>query len=173
MSGNSGQKQWQSAPHQFGPGKIHIIDPDDESTTYCGQALQSIGGGRAASAANCKTCLKSVESRRARAEYAEKYKVEQQEREHARLAADREWGQRYASHMKSPKWSAIRALVLKRAGGMCEGCGTARASEVHHMSYENMGDEFLWELRAVCRPCHERWHDASSARAKAREGVVV
>ena len=32
------------------------------------------------------------------------------------------------------------------------------ATQAHHLTYEHMGDEFLWELKAVCRPCHERWH---------------
>lgn len=163
------QQRWQAAPHQFGAGKIHVIDPDDESTTYCGQVLRSIGGGHVAAASNCKTCAKAIESRQRQVEYAAKYKLEQEERERAMEAARQERAKEYLAHLRSPKWAATRALVLKRAGGMCEGCGIARADEVHHMTYENLGDEFLWELRAVCRPCHERWHGIVSARVQARQ----
>lgn len=28
----------------------------------------------------------------------------------------------------------------------------------NHLTYKNMGDEFLWELRAVCPSCHTRAH---------------
>jgi hypothetical protein len=34
---------------------------------------------------------------------------------------------------------------------------------VHHVTYKNMGNEFLWELRAICAVCHERVHDISEA----------
>lgn len=47
---------------------------------------------------------------------------------------------------------------MQRAAHVCEGCRTARATEVHHLTYEHCGDEFLWELVAICRSCHERYH---------------
>lgn len=67
----------------------------------------------------------------------------------------------YEQHVMapSPKWLAIRDRIFSRSGGMCEGCGTRRASQVHHLTYQHLGDEFLWELVAVCRECHERVHD--------------
>lgn len=62
----------------------------------------------------------------------------------------------YQEYIKSPKWKRKRELVLKRAGGMCEACGEAPAVEVHHHHYGSLGNEYLWDLAAVCRPCHER-----------------
>ncbi|MEK9724008.1 MAG: HNH endonuclease [Rhodospirillaceae bacterium] len=73
-------------------------------------------------------------------------------------ARDADWRQRYRDHLDSPTWWDKRKQVLKRAGHKCEGCGDALASEVHHLTYEHMGDEFLFELIAVCRACHERLH---------------
>jgi 5-methylcytosine-specific restriction endonuclease McrA len=29
---------------------------------------------------------------------------------------------------------------------------------VHHLTYQNAGNEFLWELVAICRECHARYH---------------
>jgi 5-methylcytosine-specific restriction endonuclease McrA len=49
-------------------------------------------------------------------------------------------------------------LVLQRANGHCEGCGQRKAVQVHHLTYEHVGQEFLWELRAVCSECHDRLH---------------
>lgn len=69
----------------------------------------------------------------------------------------------YDAYLRSPEWAVKRALVLKRANGHCEGCGLAIATQVHHQTYDNVGAEFLWELAAVCRACHERVHVKESA----------
>lgn len=68
---------------------------------------------------------------------------------------------RYLAYLQSPEWKDIRALVLDRSGGRCEGCAKRRARDVHHLSYAHLYDEFLFELVAVCRRCHVRWHAQS------------
>lgn len=68
------------------------------------------------------------------------------------------WRTWYAAYLRSAAWSAIRAKVIRRAKGLCEGCGEARASDVHHLTYAHVGAEFLFELVALCRACHVRWH---------------
>jgi len=74
-----------------------------------------------------------------------KWKVEQKEK--------------YAEYLETPEWQEKRRLVIERARGICEGCRVRHASQVHHLTYENIGDEFLWQLVAVCRICHERYHE--------------
>ncbi|RYE08557.1 MAG: hypothetical protein EOP22_12995 [Hyphomicrobiales bacterium] len=69
-----------------------------------------------------------------------------------------EFYEAYNSYLLSHSWQAKRSLVLKRAGGLCEGCGTKPATQVHHTSYKHLYDEFLFELVAVCDSCHERLH---------------
>lgn len=64
----------------------------------------------------------------------------------------------YDEYLKSPSWLDKRRLVLQRANDMCEGCGVAKATQVHHFHYGNFGNEFLWELVAVCQECHDRAH---------------
>lgn len=71
---------------------------------------------------------------------------------------DTEWWARYHRHMKSAEWAVIREKVFRRANGLCEGCMEKPATQVHHLTYENMGSEFLFELVAVCTDCHERAH---------------
>jgi 5-methylcytosine-specific restriction endonuclease McrA len=71
---------------------------------------------------------------------------------------DAAWWARYDEVMASPEWRERRRLVMLRSGGVCEGCGRKQAVHVHHLSYANLGDEFLWELRAVCEACHARIH---------------
>lgn len=65
----------------------------------------------------------------------------------------------YSEYLKTPEWRQRRELVMRRAHGICEGCGLARASEVHHTTYDHVGEEFLWELVAICSPCHTRYHE--------------
>lgn len=62
----------------------------------------------------------------------------------------------YADYLASDAWKAKRALVLKRCGGVCEGCGVAAATEVHHQHYDHLFNEFLFELLGLCHDCHDR-----------------
>lgn len=99
-----------------------------------------------------------IERRRAYWESLEDVRRQQEAEEQERESA--EWRRRYNAHVNpsNPKWRALRELVMRRAGGTCEGCGVRPAVQVHHLTYDHLGDEFLWELRAVCVPCHERIH---------------
>lgn len=64
----------------------------------------------------------------------------------------------YAEYLKSEEWALRRDLVMARAKNRCEGCGLRAASEVHHLTYEHVTQEFLFELVALCGDCHERAH---------------
>lgn len=80
---------------------------------------------------------------------------------HARLQYDKSnnWFRDYDDYLKSDEWRARRILVLKRSGGVCEGCGLAEATQVHHLTYRHAKREFLFELVAVCEDCHSRLHE--------------
>ncbi len=73
----------------------------------------------------------------------------------------------YSEYLASPAWSTKRSAVLRRAGGVCEGCGASRPTEVHHLTYAHVGDELLFELVALCRACHERAHSNKQQEAAA------
>jgi hypothetical protein len=76
-------------------------------------------------------------------------------------ARSQEWDQKraaYQEYLKSQAWKEKRALIHRRAKGVCEGCGQATPTQVHHLTYEHVGREFLWELVAVCDACHELAH---------------
>jgi 5-methylcytosine-specific restriction endonuclease McrA len=95
--------------------------------------------------------------RRARIQRQQQIAELEQERKH------REWWAWYNRYLTTAEWKARRALVLKRAGGLCEGCREARAQQVHHLTYAHVGDEFLFELVALCSECHERLHEEKAA----------
>lgn len=64
----------------------------------------------------------------------------------------------YGVYLRSPEWAKRRALVMKRCGGVCEGCMERPATQVHHLTYDHVGDELLFELVGICRECHEKVH---------------
>lgn len=65
----------------------------------------------------------------------------------------------YEVYLASDEWKNKKHKVLKRAKNTCEGCGDARAEVVHHLTYKNVGEEFLFELVALCHLCHNRYHE--------------
>lgn len=70
----------------------------------------------------------------------------------------------YSEYLQTDKWKSKREKVLYRAQGLCEGCRDNPAEEVHHLNYENVGDEFLFQLVALCSECHKRYHEEKDAR---------
>jgi hypothetical protein len=76
-------------------------------------------------------------------------------------AAHPEWD--YHRYLASAEWKSRRERVMERAGGLCEACRVQPATEVHHLTYAHIGNEALFELVAICRPCHQ---DLSPAKAR-------
>ena len=68
------------------------------------------------------------------------------------------WSRNYDLYINSPEWRERRKLVFLRAGGKCEGCLSKAATDCHHTTYDNIGQEFLFELLALCDACHKRYH---------------
>lgn len=83
--------------------------------------------------------------------------AEDEARREMERQAYRAW---YHAYLKTPAWAEKRDLVIRHAEGLCQGCGIQPAEQVHHLTYLNAGNEFLWELRAVCCECHERAHES-------------
>lgn len=83
-------------------------------------------------------------------------------KEHARETAhafSREaWLASYGPYLASAAWRSKRAKVMERARGACEGCAEGPPTQVHHLSYAHVGNEFLFELAALCDACHGRIH---------------
>jgi hypothetical protein len=150
---------WAADPHEFGPGKIHLVDAENTERTLCGKWLKAVPGkltntGRG----TCRICLNAVENRTHSRLMEEDRQRDRERSERERAAQSREWWTWYNQYLKSPAWRERAAMVKRRSGGMCEGCGARAAVQVHHETYAHVGNEFLWELRAICNVCHERIH---------------
>lgn len=65
----------------------------------------------------------------------------------------------YREYLRHPKFREVRSQVMQRAGGICEVCHQARATEVHHLRYPKWGTFDVPEnLVAICHPCHCKAH---------------
>jgi hypothetical protein len=61
-------------------------------------------------------------------------------------------------YMSSKEWKNLRKIIKIR-DKKCVSCGTLKNLEVHHLTYERLGDEKLSDLVVLCRECHQRQHD--------------
>lgn len=68
------------------------------------------------------------------------------------------WFDWYNEYLLSDVWLIKRQIVMDRANGTCEACGVAMATHVHHLTYERVGREPLFDLVAVCHSCHTDLH---------------
>jgi 5-methylcytosine-specific restriction endonuclease McrA len=79
----------------------------------------------------------------------------------ARQERQEDWWEQYNQYLESPEWRSKRDLVLARDNNRCQarmdGC-TRVADHVHHLTYNHLFNEPLFELVAVCRSCHNRLH---------------
>lgn len=65
----------------------------------------------------------------------------------------------YDQYMGSIDWLNVRDKALSRDEYLCQGCLEARTTQVHHLTYDNLGREFLFELISLCAACHTRIHE--------------
>ena len=81
----------------------------------------------------------------------------------------------YCAHICTPssRWQVLRAQAMLRARGICEVCGDRVATQVHHVTYERLGNERPNDLLALCSGCHvtitPEYEAAAFAEAKRLE----
>ncbi len=64
----------------------------------------------------------------------------------------------YVAYLRSEKWARKRAKALTLAGNRCVLCNSSVGLNVHHRTYQRIGNERLDDLIVLCRACHERHH---------------
>lgn len=62
----------------------------------------------------------------------------------------------YNRYLNSDKWKLKREKVFERDKNLCQACLTNKATQVHHLTYQNIYDEPLFELISVCARCHDK-----------------
>lgn len=78
----------------------------------------------------------------------------------------------YQKYLKSSKWKKKRQELFDLKGEACEQCGFEYYLHVHHLNYENFGDEKLEDLQILCHRCHLSKHDEYFDKFIKEEPVV-
>lgn len=63
----------------------------------------------------------------------------------------------YAEYCNSEQFKRWRKRVLRKAGYICEKCGSIAVS-AHHLKYRKWGTEKVSDGLALCWPCHMKLH---------------
>lgn len=88
----------------------------------------------------------------------------QQERDSLRQVQSKEWWAWYNVYLNSDKWKEKARRVRERDGGICQACCIRQATQVHHKTYEHVGDEPLFDLVSICDKCHDHLTAIDRAR---------
>jgi hypothetical protein len=75
----------------------------------------------------------------------------------------------YRQYLSSNEWRGKRERVLRRDKNRCIKCHSVENLQIHHLTYERVGKEFLCDLITLCRKCHERVHEKELAAKKQLE----
>ncbi len=66
----------------------------------------------------------------------------------------------YREYLQSPEWKERAALARERAGYRCQVCNAINVQlNVHHRTYERLGNEADGDLTVLCQPCHQIFHE--------------
>ncbi len=64
----------------------------------------------------------------------------------------------YRSYLQSDAWRQKREFMLQRAGYRCQVCNKKGRLELHHRTYERLGEERMEDLLVLCSSCHGLFH---------------
>lgn len=65
----------------------------------------------------------------------------------------------YHAYLETPEWKARRNAAIRRAGGSCQLCDSPKFLQVHHRTYDRIGNEDPSDLTVLCGRCHKKFHD--------------
>lgn len=65
----------------------------------------------------------------------------------------------YEEYLQTQHWKRKRGEKLRAAGDRCQMCyRRARSLQVHHRTYERLGEELDMDLTVLCGACHRTFH---------------
>jgi len=69
------------------------------------------------------------------------------------------WWDLYTLYLHSSAWNNKRSYVFRKKGRHCARCRRSKHSlQVHHLTYERVGNERLSDLQPLCYKCHQDAH---------------
>jgi len=67
----------------------------------------------------------------------------------------------YQAYLNSNEWQETRRRIFERDNFRCVKCGESKNLQVHHITYENLGEEKDADLVTLCDKCHKSTHELS------------
>jgi hypothetical protein len=65
----------------------------------------------------------------------------------------------YEEYLQTPYWKRRREDKLRAVGRTCQLCNRGSVTlDVHHRTYERLGNELDEDLTVLCRDCHSIYH---------------
>lgn len=64
----------------------------------------------------------------------------------------------YSEYLQTPEWKEKRKKALRFARFKCQLCNSAERLNVHHRTYERLGQELMGDLITLCNDCHGIFH---------------
>ncbi len=66
----------------------------------------------------------------------------------------------YEEYLRTPYWKRRREEKLQAVGHRCQLCNRGSGTlDVHHRTYERLGEERDVDLTVLCRACHDTFHE--------------
>lgn len=63
----------------------------------------------------------------------------------------------YLKYLRSPEWEKNRKKRIQYDMGRCQNCGSQINLQVHHLTYDRLGDECVKsDLKTLCVDCHRK-----------------
>lgn len=65
----------------------------------------------------------------------------------------------YNSYLKSDYWASVRRRYFEKyPAKRCHKCASAVDIQLHHKTYDRLGEELLTDFNVLCRACHQQLH---------------
>jgi ssDNA-binding Zn-finger/Zn-ribbon topoisomerase 1 len=77
----------------------------------------------------------------------------------------------YKEYLHSDYWLSLKAQAIRNAGYRCEQCGSMVKLNVHHGSYERLGNEQPEDLQVLCHKCHKAKHGVKKHDTDANKAI--
>jgi phage terminase large subunit GpA-like protein len=65
------------------------------------------------------------------------------------------WWTWYSDYLETDKWKLKSRKVIER-DVVCQACLASPAQQAHHLTYDHVGNEPLFDLIGVCVRCHDK-----------------
>jgi hypothetical protein len=64
----------------------------------------------------------------------------------------------YDLYLATDKWRGFKNSIISKRGFNCELCSSKKNIQVHHLTYERLGNEMPEDVMILCKKCHEKAH---------------